>query len=269
MDNIIPKTRKSEQFEIRDSCVYCGSKERGEPFKTTGGQWELCINCGTFYQDTVGLYGYLTELRNLGVDIILQRSYDVGEPKIARVLSGEPDTERNGRLDHAAKCTKMKDSILELGFGGGENIDYALKSGWRRVVGIEVMPDFILFVRSKGHEAHRVDVSVQPKIKFMHSCSDDFNLVFATEVIEHVPSPCEFLMGASEYLLPDGMLWVSFASANFLHDSGDKLDPGYLDEWQWATKKGIELLIMRCGLEIVEIEEFRHYFLVAMKKKNV
>jgi SAM-dependent methyltransferase len=262
---IKPKTRTSEEDSIRNACPSCECTEKGEPYKIEGGQWERCVNCGLLYIYKVGIYGYVTETRQLGPDVVLQETFNPKEPKIARVIAGEPEGGRNWRFDQSVKFAPRHDSVLELGFGGSENLDYAKKTGWKTVVGFEVSPDFILFARSRGHDVHRVDVSFHPRLVI--GPSEGFDVVYATEVMEHVPNPKEFLIGASEYLALDGILWASFACTEALEQlTARKDDAGRIDEWHWWTRKSIDILVERCGLKVVDVGSAGGTFLVTMKK---
>lgn len=264
---IKPKTRTSEEDSIRDRCPACECPDRGSPHVIDVGQWERCANCGLLYVAKVGLYGYVTETRKLGPDVILQKTYASGEPKIARVLAGEDETGRNWRFDQAVKCASRHDSVLELGFGGSENLDYAKKKGWKTVVGFEVSPDFVLFAQSRGHDAHRVDVSFHPKIDV--GPKDGFDVVYATEVMEHIPNPKEFFLGAMQYVAPDGIFWASFATSQALEDLNfRKDDAGRIDEWHWWTEESIQLLAERCNLEIINNGTAGGTFLKTMKRKK-
>jgi 2-polyprenyl-3-methyl-5-hydroxy-6-metoxy-1,4-benzoquinol methylase len=247
----------------RNKCPACDSLQRAESYKIDGGQWEQCADCGLFYIESIEPYPYVIENRELGPDVIRQTTFNEKETKIARVINNESDEGRSARFDKAVRLATNTNSVLEIGFGGSENLDYAKKMGWPIVVGFEVLPDFVLFARSRGHDAHRVEVSCHDKQRV--GPERGFGVVYATEVMEHVVDPRGFLIGASKYLAPEGVLWASFASVKNFDIFVKPIPPSALDEWHWWTKKSIEELAKRCGLTIIDIEEESAAFFVTMK----
>lgn len=98
--------------------------------------------------------------------------------------------------------------VLEIGFGGGEFMAYALANG-ADISGIEADADWVELAKSAGYDAHlQLDVSL-----FQDA---SFDLVVAIDVLEHIPTEdmADFLFGIRRVLRPGGMFLARFPNAD-------------------------------------------------------
>lgn len=229
---------------VRPSCPVCKASPSGiRKTSADGGTWDVCPSCGLMWEADV-LDGWPNaRYRRHGGELPAGVEYDPTESKIARHMGGQSAWEWVGRLDLAETLTRPEDrgNLLEIGFGGGEILDLAKTRGWKRVAGIEVCSDFVLYAKSRGVEAYYADVSEAPL-----ACPACFDLVVANEVMEHVEWPVSFLTGAAKYLNTTGKLWASFAlDRQTLHDG----------EWHYWRESAVREAARQAQLELVQYEE--------------
>ncbi len=154
-----------------------------------GSFWILeCRVCGTLYADGIGLddprevYAELYSDEDLAFPGFIQDSLD-------RLLSAFEPYRSNGNL-------------LGIGFGGGLELQAAARAGWN-VEGIEVSESAVKHARSQGISAFHGELQ---EAKFP---DEHFDVVMASEVLEHVHHPRPLLEEAARVLRPGGLLWAT------------------------------------------------------------
>jgi 2-polyprenyl-3-methyl-5-hydroxy-6-metoxy-1,4-benzoquinol methylase len=92
--------------------------------------------------------------------------------------------------------------ILDIGFGGGEFLDWARAQGYR-VVGTELLPALVDAVRERGHEAYCGTLA-----ELAGGFAEPFDVVTFWDVLEHLPKReiVEYLMLIRSLLRPGGRL---------------------------------------------------------------
>jgi len=144
----------------------------------------------------------------------------------------------------AEETTDKRGILLEVGFGGGQAFEEAHTSGrWERVVGFEIASDFVVFAKERGLEAYYIDVTTCPP---MEGLAGQCDLIFCSEVMEHIEDPVGFVKGMLKYTKPDGRLWLSFAT----EVERKQLAWG---EWQYWTMESILRLAELCGVKNIDI----------------
>jgi SAM-dependent methyltransferase len=94
-------------------------------------------------------------------------------------------------------------SILDIGAGGGA-ILHALERRGARLAAVEVSPDAVEALRSRGFEAERVDLD-EGKLPF---ATDAFDVVLCYDVFEHLFSPDVLLAEIRRVLSPSGVAFL-------------------------------------------------------------
>lgn len=165
------------------ACEGAGGRERGEK---NGFALDVCDACGTLYaqrtQDAPLDYdGYYGE-SNLSVpDFISSRLDEI-------FASFAPYRESN--------------RLLDIGCGAGSLLQAARRAGWR-AEGLEVSRTAAEHVRSEGFEVFCGELS---EARYP---SGHFDVVTASEVIEHLEDPHELLAEVARILRPGGLFWAT------------------------------------------------------------
>ena len=172
----------------RRPCPGCGSGA-GAPRGRKGG-FELlgCRACRTLYvaalpdaEAAENYEGYYDE-GNLAVPEFIDRRLD-------EIVAGFEPYRRRGRL-------------LDVGCGAGTFLRAAARAGWE-AVGVEVSATAAEHNRAAGFEVFNglLEDARYPEGRF--------DVVIASEVLEHVPDPGEMLREILRVLRPGGLLWAT------------------------------------------------------------
>lgn len=147
-----------------------------------------CRLCGTLYADDTGLddprevYAELYSAEDLGFPDFIQESLD-------KILSAFEPYRSSGNL-------------LGLGFGGGLELQAAVRAGWN-VEGVEVSESAVKHAMSQGISAFHGELE-EAKFPDGH-----FDVVMASELLEHVHHPRQLLEEVARVLRPGGLLWAT------------------------------------------------------------
>jgi 2-polyprenyl-3-methyl-5-hydroxy-6-metoxy-1,4-benzoquinol methylase len=115
------------------------------------------------------------------------------------------------RLDFVERAYGVRpESWLEIGPGNGAIGEIVHRQGgyW---LGIEIEPQMAERMRSAGKNVLHADFSksdVQGLIESARSEPGTFDIVFFSQVLEHVNSPSQFLKNAFDCLRPGGIIYV-------------------------------------------------------------
>ena len=220
----------------RPMCPICA----GPPCESVERYWYRCASCDLLWDHSSPL-----DARDILYSVRLGKmpdgaQFDPKEDKIADALAGKEATGRQDRLRLAMSMSGVSGGALtEIGFGGAQALKWAKDGGqWSRVLGIEINSEYVAFACSLGLEAVYLDVSTK-----QWDPPGSFDLVFASEVMEHMPDPVAFVWGARRLLAPAGKLWLSFAAVN----GRAKLDQG---EWQYWSQTAVERLAEAARLSV-------------------
>ena len=214
------------------------------------GKFDLleCTNCG--FMQTV------PELNKDQISNIYSKYYPRQDINIESVrMAGKnmlsiKEIKKRGLIGTCCLDTKKGEKVLDIGSGIGHSL---------------------IKIKALGGEAWGLDpdinaqkVAKKLKLNFHHGFIDDcpfdkksFDLITASQVLEHIPDPLEFLKIAKRFLKPGGRMMLSFPNTGAWYQklwSKKWLHwhiPYHLNHF---NKKSIETLINQSGLKIVEIK---------------
>jgi SAM-dependent methyltransferase len=138
-------------------------------------------------------------------------------------------------------------SLFDLGFGAGAFLDEARAAGWR-TAGIEASEPPVEQARANGHDARLL-----PELASFDAAS--FDVVVATEILEHVDQPMDLLETASRLLRTGGLLYLTTPA-------GDGVNGRVLGA-SWTTmappehlalfsRRGLDQLLAKAGFRVVD-----------------
>lgn len=105
--------------------------------------------------------------------------------------------------------------ILDVGCGGGILAEPFAKQGFQ-VTGIDASENTILEAK-KHASANNLKINYfhgTPEAYLQANPNKQFSIIFATEIIEHVPNPQEFLKIVLQLLKPEGLIFISTINRN-------------------------------------------------------
>ena len=169
-------------------CPACGGAPRRGLGSKNGFELFACDSCATLYTASLPAAGggedydsYYTA-ENLTVpDFVARRLDEI-------VSSFAPYREHN--------------RLLDVGCGAGSFLEAARRGGWR-AYGVEVSRTACAHVRGLGFEVFCGELSGA------NYPAGHFDVVVASEVLEHVPDPRAMLREIARILRPGGLLWAT------------------------------------------------------------
>ena len=111
----------------------------------------------------------------------------------------------NRRLDEIIEgfaAYRQAGRLLDIGFGAGTLLEAARRAGWQ-ALGVEVAGRAIEQARTMGFEVF------QGILQDAQYPDDYFDVVTASEVLEHVPDPQSVLNEIARVLRPGGLIWLT------------------------------------------------------------
>lgn len=140
--------------------------------------------------------------------------------------------------------------ILDIGFGAGTILEAASHSGWD-VYGLEVSERAV----STAHEAGYKVFHGQLKEAQYSDCH--FDVVTASEILEHLPDPAADLAEIARILRPGGLFWGTTPSAQavsfrMMRLSWSMVSPP--DHIQLYSKTGAGLMLTKAGFERIRLK---------------
>jgi SAM-dependent methyltransferase len=159
--------------------------------------WRRCSSCGCRFVDRnptreelESLYGSYYAHGNLEIPSFIQQ--------------------RLSQIVRSFESYRLKQKILDVGFGAGGILTMAQANGWE-CWGTEIAPQALAFGRARGWRVLEGDFAS------LEVPEEAFDVVCLVEVLEHLEQPSAYLRRAWKALRPGGALWLTTpngASAN-------------------------------------------------------
>ncbi|MGI8812964.1 MAG: class I SAM-dependent methyltransferase [Pyrinomonadaceae bacterium] len=147
---------------------------------------------------------------------------------------------------------RQSNRLLDIGFGAGTLLESAAGQGWR-AFGLEVSKPAFEQARAKGFEVFHGSL--------LEAAYPDnyFDVVTASEILEHISAPQENLAEIARILRPGGIFWATTPSARGISYRLLKLSWSILcppDHIQLYSKKGLSIMLKEAGFRNIEILAF-------------
>ena len=226
------------------TCHACGSAQfhrlLSEPKRNL--EVNRCKSCAFVYlanwRDSLArseeLYDYYSRIR---------------EEDLPRRHSPENRAQHEKLLAELASYARGK-RLLDVGCGDGQLLQTASEARWESF-GIDLSGAAIRLCRSRGLDAAEID--------FLSGSFDGrrFDVIIMSELIEHVPSPAQFLRRAAGLLAPAGVLYVT--TPNFgslarraLKERWSVIHPEHIGYFERSTLR--RMACDEAGLREIKIE---------------
>ncbi len=172
-------------------CPACGSEARAARGEKNGLRVSACRGCGTLYAhheeaNAVGGEGYdydaYSHEANLSVPAFISRRLD----EIFQSFAPHRESNR----------------LLDVGCGAGSLLEAARRAGWD-AEGTEVSRPAVEHVRAEGFKVFHGELAGAGYPE------GHFDVVTASEIIEHVPEPLPMLKEIARILRPGGLFWAT------------------------------------------------------------
>jgi 2-polyprenyl-3-methyl-5-hydroxy-6-metoxy-1,4-benzoquinol methylase len=183
---IFDKDPRAEK-PLRD-CPACNSDQKQSVGKKNGFELVTCSSCSSLY--TTFTPWYTSEM-------YYQNYYDGNN-------SEQPSFVAKRLLEIVAEFLPYKktNQMLDLGCGAGGFMHAARASGWN-VKGIDVSEPTVQHLREQGFEVFHGELSQLP------TESEQFDVITAAELVEHLTDPAALLREAYRLLRPGGVIWLT------------------------------------------------------------
>ncbi len=116
-------------------------------------------------------------------------------------------------------------TVLDIGCGGGIVCEPLARLG-AHVTGVDVAAELI-----EAAKAHAQDLPITYKAEALETLTEQFDIVLALEVVEHVEDPASFIKNAAARVKPGGLLILSTLNRTLKSLALGKYAAEYLLRW--------------------------------------
>lgn len=214
-----------------DKCPACNSEQRSSLGIKNSCPIYQCLSCRSLYSERVALdYDDYYDESNLTVPDFIQGQLD--------------------KVFESLKKYRRTNRVLDIGCGAGSVLEAAKRAGWDGE-GLEISVPAVEYVRSLGFKVFQGDLASAPYP------DDYFDVVIASELLEHVTDPLSLLKQVARILRPGGVLWATTpngrgVSSRMLGVSWTTVCPP--EHLQLFSINGLRQLIEKAGFERIRMQ---------------
>jgi SAM-dependent methyltransferase len=233
---------------VRVGCPACGSQRSTPTMTKYELTYESCGECGTMFVNprpaphVLEWYYANSENYTYWNRYIFPASETARREKIFK-----PRVARLGEI--CARHGVARRALLEVGAGFGTFCEEVIRAGlFDRVLAVEPTPDLATTCRKRGLEV------IEAPIEHVTLPEGSVDVVATFEVIEHLFSPRDFVVGCARVLASGGLLVVTCPNVMgfdvaVLGNVSDTIDVEHLNYFHPAS---LGRLLESCGLEVLE-----------------
>jgi len=159
-----------------------------------------------------------------------------------------------------SKATQIK-SLLDVGCGFGFAVDFAERMLLCKGVGVEPSRFGQIGAALLGREIYHAYLEEVQELQDAR-----FDVIMASEVIEHIPKPFEFISLLSTRLNPEGILLLTTPNSSFINEQTQisvLLETLYLGfHYILFSPMSIEYLLRKCGFRKIFVFKLAHRLVV-------
>lgn len=247
-----------------NNCIVCGSKDIKKIYHqfqgyVEGKYYEIfkCNNCFSHFIDPkkidINLYSIIYNEENiLGYDRYLKYAKEIINHSDPLKYLADQESTYYPVYKYLKGKNKLK--ILELGCGYGY-LTYAMYKSGHNCFGIDLSRRAISFAKS-NYGNYFENISIEDLVR---SSSEKFDLVVATEVVEHLFDIPLFLENLKKIITPNGKILLTTPNKDFVPRNYiwlTDLPPVHVT---WLGKKSFKVLANQKNFDIDFITFNKHY----------
>ena len=238
--------RKKDFIEV--NCPACGLKNYKIDLEKEGFTYSRCRECETLFMNPRAtpeiLFDFYKASKNYEYwnKYIFPASENARREKIFK-----PRVEKI--IDICIKYGAKRNSIMDVGAGFGTFCEEIKKSGFfEKVIAIEPTPDLAETCRKRNIETIEKEIE---NVKM----NEKVDVITNFEVIEHLFSPKEFLIGCRNQLSDNGLIVITCPNINGFDVStlmglSNTIDHEHVN---YFNPESLSMLLSSCGFEIIEV----------------
>lgn len=177
----------------------------------------------------------------------------------ARVHPWQPRTDGGSNFEYrfaAARPWLEGKTVLDIGAARGyANLHRRIREVSTRCVAADLNASAVTEMQARGMEAVVADATAL-------DLEEQFDVVFAGELIEHLDNFRGFFDSVRRTLGPDGVLVLTtpnaFRYTGFIYRLGDRVAPVNDDHMVWFDETTLRQLVLRMGYEVVTLSYITH-----------
>ena len=195
-----------------------------------------CQNCGTIYTSGNSSRPYAQDYENY------YTSENLSVPEFI-----------HKRLDEIVlkfSAYRVNNRLLEVGFGAGILLASAARAGWN-VEGVEVSESAVKHGEAQGFKTFHGELSEA------HYETGSFDVVIATELLEHVQDPRAMIAEIARILRPGGLFWGTTPNSKGLSPRVLGLEWSVIcppEHLHLLSENGVKKLLLEAGFSRVNID---------------